>query len=137
MKKLLLLLALALGFAQAASAQRFFDIIKTGTDTLTNQDTVIFTTTPVMVDVPYYYSVHVIADSVSGANAGFAYLQVCNDRTGTNWYTIQTLTIDGTGSDAALYEGILYARRIRVYFITPSGTRKVKAQTYAVFKRLY
>lgn len=120
-----------------AQAQRFFDLQSATADTLVNQDTVIYTTTPVMVDVPYYYSIHVKADSLSGANAGFAYLQFSNHRTGSVWYTAQTLTIDGSGSDEALYEGILYARRVRVYFITPSGTRRVKPHVHGVFKRCY
>ena len=47
-----------------------------------------------------------------------------------------TLTIDGTGTDEALWEGICYARKVRVYYITPSGTRKVRAKVYASFKRM-
>jgi hypothetical protein len=134
----LLLLALAFSFLPTADvgAQRFFDIAPITADTLVNQDTIIYTTTPSLIDVPYYYSIHVQADSVSGANAGSAYLQVSNDRAGTVWVTTQTLTIDGTGSDSALYEGILYARRVRVYFITPSGTRRVNTAVHASFKRL-
>lgn len=141
MKKLFLfcLLAAAL-FAPATDvqAQRYFDV--SDIDTLTNQDTIIVTTAnnsgPTLIDVPYYYSVHVMADSLSGANAGTVYLQVSNDRDGLKWYNAQTLTIDGTTTSSALWEGILYARRARVYFITPSGTRSVRVQTYASFKRL-
>lgn len=134
---ILLSLLLTMAAANRAEAQRFFDLQSATTDTLTNQDTIIYTTTPVMVDVPYYYSIHVKADSISGANAGTAYLQFSNHRSGTVWYNAQTMTIDGTGTDEALYEGILYARRVRVYFITPSGTRKVKPSVHGVFKRLY
>lgn len=133
----LFVMLLSLVATQRADAQRFFDLQSATADTLVNQDTVIYTTSPVMVDVPYYYSIHVKADSISGANAGFAYLQVSNHRTGSVWYTTQTLTIDGSGSDEALYEGILYARRVRVYFITPSGTRRVKPHVHGVFKRCY
>ena len=127
-------------FAVASvSAQRYFDIYNSG-ETLTNQDTAIYTTDysggPVNIDVPYYYSVHVQADSLTGANAGFAYLQFSNHRSGTTWYTAQTMTIDGTGTDEALWEGICYARRIRVYYITPSGTRTVRAKVFASFKRV-
>src|SRR5690606_17130272 len=103
----LFVMLLSLVATQRADAQRFFDLQSATADTLVNQDTVIYTTSPVMVDVPYYYSIHVKADSISGANAGFAYLQVSNHRTGSVWYTTQTLTIDGSGSDEALYEGIL------------------------------
>lgn len=117
-------------------AQRYFDLISPASDTLVNQDTIIYTTTPVLIDVPYYYSIYVAADSLSGANAGTAYLQFCNDRTGTNWYNAETLTIDGTSRSAALWQGILYARRVRIYFITPSGTRRVWPIVNASFKRL-
>lgn len=133
MKKSILFSLLLCIVAFSASAQRYFDLIKA--DTLTNQDTLIFTTSPVLIDVPYYYSIHVACDSLSGATAGTAYLQVCNDRTGTNWYSVQSLTIDGTLSEA-LWEGILYARRVRLYFITPSGTRSVQARAYGSFKRI-
>jgi len=138
MKARLLFLLFAL-ISLSASGQRFFDIYETG-DTLTNQDTLIYLTThnggPANIDVPYYYSIHVQADSISGANAGFAYLQFSNHRSGTTWYTAQTLTIDGTTTDEALWEGICYARKVRVYYITPSGTRKVRAKVYASFKRM-
>ena len=133
----LLLLALALLAApERAEAQRFFDLISPASDTLVNQDTIIYTTSPALIDVPYYYSIYVAADSLSGANAGTAYLQVCNDRTGTNWYNAETLTIDGTTRSSALWQGILYARRARIYFITPSGTRRVFPIVNASFKRL-
>lgn len=133
MRKLLFLLALA-SAAFPLSAQRIIDVIALG-DTLTNQTTKTYTTTPVLLDVPYYYSFHVAADSISGSNAGTAKLQVCNDRTGTNWYTVQTLTIDGPGTDEALWEGTLHAKRIRIYYDMPSGTRKVRARVYGTLKR--
>ena len=136
MKHTLLFFSLLLGLAFDAGAQKYFDIIALS-DTLTNQTTKTYTTNPMLIDVPYYYSIHVAADSLSGANAGTAKLQVCNDRTGTNWYTLQTLTIDGTGTDEALWEGLLYARRVRIYYDMPSGTRKVRARVYASFKRIY
>lgn len=133
----LLLLALALMAApEQAQAQRFFDIISPASDTLVDQDTLIYNTSPVLIDVPYYYSIYVAADSLSGANAGTAYLQFCNDRTGTNWYNAETLTIDGTSRSAALWQGIVYARRVRVYFITPSGTRTVWPIVNGSFKRI-
>lgn len=124
-----------------AQAQRFFDIQSATADTLVNQDTVIYLMNnnggPSSIDVPYYYSIHVKADSLSGANAGYCYLQVSNHRSGTVWYTLQTLTIDGTGSDETIWEGIGYGRKYRIYFITPSGTRRVKPNVYGVFKRVY
>lgn len=142
MKKIFLfILLLAAG---SLTAQRFFDIQSITADTLVNQDTIIYTTNtsgagtgPAIIGAPYYYSIHVQADSVSGANAGFAYLQVSNHRSGSKWYTLQTMTIDGSGTDETIWEGILYAHRVRIYFITPSGTRRVKPHVHAVFKRTY
>ena len=136
MKNLFFLFSLML-MSVTMSAQRFIDIQNVSSDTLTNQTTKTYTTNPVLLDVPYYYSIYVAADSLSGSNAGTAKLQVCNDRTGTNWSTLQTLTIDGTGTDSALWEGLLYARRVRIYFDMPSGTRKVKPHVEASFKRVY
>jgi hypothetical protein len=139
MKKFLFILATLAMFIVPSmtklSAQRFIDIIATN-DTLTNQVTKVYTTSPTQLDVPYTYSIQVFADSLSGSNAGTAKLQVCNDRTGTTWSTLQTLTIDGTGTDEALWEGTVYARRIRVYYDMPSGTRKVRARVFGSFKRL-
>lgn len=143
MKKIFSCLSIIMLSAVALSAQRYFDVQIT-TDTLVNQDTLIvnMNTTknggPANLDVPYYYSIHVKADSISGSNAGFAYLQFSDQRgtSPTQWYTAQTLTIDGTGTDEAYWSGIAYARKVRIYFITPSGTRRVKPHVYASFKRL-
>jgi len=125
--------------AAPAQAQRVFDFYKT--DTLTNQDTIIVTTAqvggPSMLDVPYYYSVNILTDSLSGSNAGTFYLQFSNDRSGSVWYNAQTTTINGPTQQNVLYEGIVYARRMRVYFITPSGTRSTKVRVYGLCKRVY
>lgn len=140
MKKLLFIpVLLGALLATPTSAQRVFDMIESQ-DTLTNQTTKTYLTSmsggPVILDVPYYYSIHVSADSISGANAGTAKLQVCNDRSGTIWTTVQTLTIDGSGTDEALWEGIAYGRRMRVYFEMPSGTRVVYCKLQGIFKRI-
>jgi hypothetical protein len=141
MKRLIFLISMVACFAvqHTVQAQKMFDIYANN-DTLTNQTTKTYLTShsggPALLDVPYYYSVQVYADSLSGSNAGTAYLQVCNDRSGTNWITLQSLTIDGTGTDSAIWEGIAYGRRMRIYYDMPSGTRKVRARVYAMFKRL-
>ena len=134
LKLFYLFFAMLVGY-MAQAQPRFFDL-QSVSDTITNQGTKIYTTSPTQLEVPYYYSIHVKADSLSGANAGTCYLQVSNDRSGSVWYTLQSMTIDGTGTDEALWEGILYARRVRVYFTTPSGTRKVKTHCHGAFKRL-
>lgn len=133
MKRLLFFLSFTIALCafapQDAQAQRFYEQIS-DVDSLVNQDTVI-----VNLDYtfkrPFYYSVQIQADSISGANAGTAYLQFSNENAAspTRWNTAQTLTIDGTTTSAALWEGILYARKARIYFISPSGTRKVRLYT--------
>ena len=139
MKSTFLTLSLMLMLAFTATAQRFFDIQSSG-DTLVNRDTIIYLTThnggPLNIDVPYEYSVHVKTDSISGANDAVVYLQFSNHRSGSVWYTAQTLTSDGTGSDEALWEGTMKARRMRIYCITPNATaRRIKVHCYAIFKR--
>ena len=63
MKSIFSILLFAMAFAAAqlaptgAQAQRYFDLISPASDTLVNQDTIIYTTTPAIIDVPYYYSV--------------------------------------------------------------------------------
>jgi len=135
---LLFFFAAILASLNTAQAQRVFDFYKT--DTITDQDTITVLTTqnggPSNIDVPYYYSVNILSDSLSGANAGTVYLQVSNDRNGTVWYNAQTLTLDGATQQTALYEGILYARRMRVYIISPAGTRSTKVQVYGICKRV-
>jgi len=121
--------------AQNAQAQRNYEDYNFGVDTLRNQDTII-QEFQFLFKRPFFYSVQIQADSISGANQGFAYLEVSNDpqSVGRRWHRTQTLTIDGPGTDAALYEGVVYARRMRVYYISPSGTRRVAVKTNATFK---
>lgn len=134
--KFFIIFSIALLSSLVASAQRFIDFgTTTKPDTLTNAVTRTYATTPTFIDALYSYSVHVKADSLSGANAGTVTLEVCNDRTGTNWIAIQTMTVDGTGTDEAIWEGALRARRVRVRWVMPAGTRTVRAQTYGVLKR--
>lgn len=133
MKKLLFLFSIIAALtaltATESYSQRFYEQV-TDVDSLVNQDTVILNLDWTFKR-PFYYSIQVKADSISGANAGTAYLQVSNDVATSNprWHTTQTLTIDGTTSSTALWEGLLYARRARVYYFSPSGTRKVYLYT--------
>lgn len=126
---------LALFLAPSVSqAQRPFEEIS-DVDSLVNQDTVILNLNYTFKK-PYYFSVAIQADSISGANAGTCYLQFTNDKTvnTTRWHTAQTLTIDGAGTSSAIWEGIIYARRARLYFISPSGTRRTDIYTYISLK---
>lgn len=142
MKRLFLLLCFLGAVAASASAQRFFDVYDVN-DTLTDQDEIIYQTNhnggPLLIDVPYYFSVQVEADSLSGANAGTIVLEFTNDRTATKWYTMSAypeLTIDGTTTSKTAWEGIVYARRVRIRAYTPSGTRTVGLRVYGSFKRM-
>lgn len=133
MKNFVFLFSLVAAFmlcgATEASAQRPEENLS-DVDSLVNQDTFIVSL-DYTFKAPYYYSIQIQADSVSGANAGTAYLQIANQKTAnpTRWNTLQTLTIDGAGTTTATWEGILYARKARVYYISPSGTRRVNIYT--------
>lgn len=141
MKKLLfsisIFCALCAFAPQDAHAQRFFEEVS-DVDSLVNQDTVILNFAYTFKR-PFYYSIQIQADSISGANAGTAYLQFSNEASAspTRWNTAQTLTIDGTTTSTALWEGMLYARRARIYFISPSGTRKVRLYTDISIKQAF
>lgn len=137
MKKLLILFCFVAAFLATAtqlSAQRNFED-EFLVDSLVNQETVI-QEFPYTFKHPYYYSIFVRADSISGANAGTVLLQVTNDRAAntTRWSTLETLTIDGPGSTTALYQGLIYARRMRLHYSTPSGTRRVDLYSDSSFK---
>ena len=135
-KHIFLILALAFSaFLPGASAQA--PLTYSHGDTLTNQDTVILypISAAKFKSKNWNYSVHVRADSLSGANAGTAYLQFSND--GTLWWNHSTsITIDGPGTsfDEYGWDGILYAQRMRIYAITPSGTRSVRLRTAVILR---
>ncbi len=138
MKNFVFLFSLVAAFllcgTNEATAQRAEENVS-DVDSLVNQDTVVLNFDYVFKK-PYYYSIQIQADSISGANAGTAYLQVTNDKAAspTRWNTLQTLTIDGATTSSATWEGLLYARKVRVYYISPSGTRRTDLYTYAQFK---
>lgn len=132
--KLLFLLLLGL-FSMAAKAQDYLTV--SDSTVLTNQDTQItyLNTLSQGTKSLWVYSVHVVTDSLSGANAGTVYLQTTND--GYTWLNHATsLTVDGTAQQTQAWEGTLYARRARVYAITPSGTRTVNYRMKATLKRI-
>jgi hypothetical protein len=87
------------------------------------------------------YSVHVVSDSISGSTAGTCVLQTSNNGihwvTAANIYTAtsQTLTLNGATQQAALWEGVLYARRIRIYQIT-SGTQVTSVRIKAFMRKI-
>jgi hypothetical protein len=134
MKKLFFLLAFALcGAFQADAQAAFVEVSKY--DSLATSTTLTYDLG--LYKKPYLYSVYIQSDSISGANAGTCVLQVANDRAGVRWKTIQTLTIDGAAQQTALWEGTLYARRAKVVFTSPSGTRKTRVRLEAVLKASY
>lgn len=87
------------------------------------------------------YSIHAISDSISGATAGTLVLQTSNNgiywRTAANLYTetAQTLTLNGAAQQLANWEGVLYARRLRVYCIT-SGTQVTSVRIKAFMRKI-
>lgn len=138
MKHKIFTLILGLIFAVAGLSAQAPTLYSHG-DTLANQDTVILyvgLTDAKAKPANWKYSVHVRADSLTGANAGTVYLQFSND--GSLWWNHPTsITIDGPAAsyDEYAWEGVLYARRLRVYAITPAGTRTVRLRTAAILRK--
>lgn len=102
---------------------------------LTNQDTHInnLITLSAATKAPWMYSVHIVSDSLTGSTAGTVTLQGTND--GVVWYTISSLTLDGAAQQSQVWTGTLYARRLRVYAITPSGSKTIRYRVKAILKK--
>jgi hypothetical protein len=102
-----------------------------GMDTLTASSTITFQYTEGTREVDFIglwdYSWTVKSDSISGAdNAGTVELQFSNSpQSAANplWVTYDTEVIDGTADQFFIFEGVLYARRMRLLIKSPSGTR--------------
>ena len=136
MKQILFIAAFLFAIAGTVTAQSWAGgVIVTDSTRLTNQHTNIVTllNSTKGKSSNWQYSVMVVSDSISGSNAGTSYLQVSND--GYTWYNSQTLTLDGATQQKTLYEGVLYAVRMRVYQITPSGTRVTAVRVKAVMRK--
>jgi hypothetical protein len=127
---LLLCLSVASAFGQGARFRTF-----ASTEVLTNQDTAIYDITTGDFKWAATYGISVLTDSLTGANAGTVYLEYCDDPTGTYWVRDATsLTMDGAAQQTIRWSGTLTARRLRVYFVTPSGSRTTRIRCYASIK---
>lgn len=133
MKNLLLIFGLLLFLLPDAKSQDYL-LIRDST-VLTNQDTQVTNLITLNAGTKslYAYSVHIVSDSLTGSTAGSVYLQGTND--GVVWYTLQTLTLDGAAQQSQVWSGTLYARRLRVYAITPSGSKTIRYRAKAVLKK--
>lgn len=103
---------------------------------LTNQDTQITYLISLSQGTksPWSYSIHVVSDSLTGSTAGTVYVQFTND--GYTWLNHSTsLTLDGATQQTQAWDGTLYARRMRVYAITPSGSKTTNYRLKAVLKK--
>lgn len=144
MKKLLylfLLLSLpCLSFGQIEAKHSYY--YSATVDTLGASDTLIIEfehTGGQQIDFEqtYDYNWIITADSLSGANDGTVYLQTSNSAYGGTdvWYNAGTTTIDGTTTQTINYTGTLLARRLRVYFLTPSGAKSIRINAQGLAKR--
>jgi len=143
--KIIVILSLALCFVATTSITAQTGIFRdyqytSELDTLVNTETatIEFGTDRNAGDWPlgWTYSINFTQDSISGVNNGTASLQVSNsapDEASPVWITIDSDALDGT-SDAAIYEGVLYARRIRLT-IAKTGTGRGTYQYWASFKK--
>lgn len=134
MKNLLIVFGFLFFLLPAVQGQDYLSV--RDSTVLTNQDTNIVNLLTLSQGTKslWAYSVHVVSDSLSGSNAGTVYLQFTND--GSKWLNHSTsLTLDGATQQTQSWEGVLYARRMRVYQITPSGTRTTSVRVKAILKK--
>lgn len=112
-------------------------------DTLGASDTVVVEfeyTNGLQIDFQQTYDFNwiVTVDSLSGANDGTIYLQTSNSpytSASPVWYDVSTTTINGTTRQTINYTGTLLARRIRLYFLTPSGAKSIRINAEGFAKR--
>lgn len=136
MKYLLALLLIAFGFLQSAHAQGVITL--SDSTVLTNQVTRAVNLLSLAQGraAAWDYSVHVRADSLTGANAGTINLQATDN--GTLWYNVgSTITVDGPAAsyDELTFTGTLCARRLRVYCVMPAGTRTTLVRVNATLRK--
>lgn len=133
MKRFLFIVSLLTALLPDAKAQDYL-LVRDST-ILTNQDTQITNLITLNAGTKslYGYSVHIVSDSLTGSTAGTVTLQGTND--GVVWYTISSLTLDGAAQQNQVWTGTLYARRLRVYAITPSGSKTIRYRVKAVLKK--
>ena len=113
-------------------------LIYYATDTVSS-DTSLFEITGILDMKDWTYSVHMVADSVSGTAAATAYLQTCSDYTSSSciWSTISSgsQSIDGAGRTTKIWEGTQwYQPRMRVR-VAASGTCVNVVYLWVVFKK--
>lgn len=137
MKKLIFIIAILFTFA--AYSQDVIRYELATDDTLTNTDT-LSAVYPGIISGLYYYSVQVVADSVSGAANGTVYLQQGNHTTPEKWTTIsgKTMTL-GTGNVVTfqdIFEGTtpFLGTKLRIY-VLQTGTGVDAFNAYLVLKK--
>lgn len=145
MKNLFFFLLLCIAFTATAQSSKnpFLTKVSTG-DTLETSTTLLYDYNSLLANSQDFarewaYSLTVVADSVSGANAGTITLQVSDTpasvaAASADWVDLDTDTIDGTGSSIFYYSGTLNARRLRLKVTSPSGTRKTAIRVNATLK---
>jgi len=140
MKKILTTLVLILALATGICAQTLDTEVKvTGkfeADTATDAETLTFTFPGLIHDL-YYYSWQVVADSLTGATAGTAYLQETlypSDSVFTN-LSGKTLTIDGAGQSATFFTGTCYGGRQQVQVVT-TGTQTLRIRIWYTYVKV-
>lgn len=124
MKRFLLILSLCF-LGQWATAQKVNLI--SSTDTLTNADTVTVAFA-YHQDKKLEYEFALFADSLSGSTAGTALLQHKLADSGSDWYTLSTVTIDGVTTSGKA-TGTVLGGEFRIY-TTSTGTQSTALRSY-------
>jgi len=118
-----------MGYSQTSKTYEYNEL-----DTLTNADTLVFTT--MEFTAPFYYQYNIQQDSLSGATAGTITFEY-QTKNGSTWHPLYTsIYTDGTAATAYtatinavqrkfFLEGSLLSGKIRATYIT-SGTQSTK-----------
>jgi len=136
MKKLILFLSVLMLTVVGLQAQKTITYTLIDGETATNTDTLIGLY-PTIIPADMWYSVQVVADSLTGGTAGTVYLQQSNAYSGGKWTTLtdKSLTVNGVLSEV-IWEattGFLGAR-LRVYVLN-TGTNTTEYTVNLVLKR--
>jgi len=72
-------------------------------------------------------SATIVADSLSGSTAASVYVQTRDYTSGSNWYNIDTITVDGVQTKG-IHQWQLYSPFFRVLLSAASSTQSTRVQ---------
>jgi len=108
---------------------------KTWNDTITNTESNTLSV-PASLVSPYQYGVTTVLTNISGTRSIKINLDESASATGTDWLSIDSVTVTGTSTGPTrLAGGTLYGRRHRIRLTGTTGTMAVKYTVIANYKK--